>query len=73
MERLGQVNWIRKQRLQQNIEAVEEEKQEQEYENKSVVARSQFHDSGLGSSLPNQPSYAMSVVSFFSRLQPLNA
>jgi len=69
VQRLGQVNWIRKQRLQQNMEAVEEEEQEeqeQEHENKSVVARSQFHDSGLGSSLPNQQSYAMSVVSFFS-------
>ena len=64
VKRLGRANWTRKQRIQQATELGEEK--DEQLVAKSVVTPSQFHDSGLGSSLPIQPSYAISVVSYFT-------
>ncbi|KAF2176641.1 hypothetical protein K469DRAFT_399628 [Zopfia rhizophila CBS 207.26] len=59
VDRLGKVNWERKQRLQHETEARETPDDE---------VTSKFHDSGIGSSIPTQTSNAATVISFFSSL-----
>jgi hypothetical protein len=64
---LGMLNWERSRRVRDLIEANAEEVDilEVNEATPSIVSRSQFHDSGLGSSLPSHSVYARTMASSF--------
>lgn len=70
VDRLGKANWSRYQRIQaERIANASAEAQDiPQFEAASVLAGSKFHDSGLGSSIPAQTTYAATIVSFISSL-----
>jgi hypothetical protein len=64
--RLGEANWLRYRSCQQLRikEELAEEQQPDTKEDHKTVAGSAFHDSGLGTSLPNMSSYAETVMTY---------
>lgn len=70
VDRLGKANWSRYQRIQaERIANASAEAQDiSQFEAASVLAGSKFHDSGLGSSIPAQTTYAATILSYISSL-----
>src|SRR5690242_256553 len=65
LQRLGEASWNRYQRLQKEREVNAQESSMLMYGAKSENGKSEFQDSGLGTSLPQTPSaYAETIVSF---------
>lgn len=69
VEALGKLNWERRGRIRASKEAGLEQEGVINVDEvaPSVVDGSQFHDSGIGSSLPSQSAYAPTIVSFSKR------
>ena len=83
IEQLGKLNWARRCRVRACMEANTEQEDIVNVDEiaPSVAPRSQFHDSGIGSSLPTQSLYAKTIASisktspsgtFQSRIPPLS-
>ncbi|KAF2116697.1 hypothetical protein BDV96DRAFT_645109 [Lophiotrema nucula] len=66
VEHLGKANWERYQRLQAERRLNVARGDTEEYASRSILADSEFKDSGLGTSVPAQSSYAQSVISILS-------
>lgn len=65
LQALGEVSWNRYQRMQKEREINAHEEVRLSNGERSEMAKSEFQDSGLGSSLPQTPSaYAETIVSF---------
>ncbi|KAK0644629.1 hypothetical protein B0T16DRAFT_460662 [Cercophora newfieldiana] len=65
VSQLGEANWARYLRLQSQRNTTEEPAQHGDQELESgTIAASKFHDSGIGTSLPAESSYAETVMTY---------
>ncbi|KAK4442281.1 hypothetical protein QBC34DRAFT_259321, partial [Podospora aff. communis PSN243] len=66
---LAEANWVRYQRLQSQRDSVNRTTHPgQRHEDSTTLAASKFHDSGIGTSLPTNNSYAETIMTYTAGL-----